>query len=203
MSSVVAAPEVRVETPPHPFMRPGMMGMFIFLASEVMFFGSLFAMYFYMYSSHLNWPPSGTRAVSVFPLPTINTVILLTSGATMHLSHVSIQRGDRRRYMIWLLVTIALGVAFEAGQAFEFITAEIRFATNQFASAFFAMTGFHGLHVLGGLIFLSLVLYRSARGQFNAEHHVGVYACAIYWHFVDIVWVFLFAILYIGIARVS
>ena len=179
------------------------MGMFIFLASEVMFFGSLFAMYFYMYGSHLNWPPSGTRAVSVFPLPTINTVILLTSGATMHLSHTAIQRGNRRRYLIWLVATIALGVAFEAGQAFEFSTAEIHFTTNQFASAFFAMTGFHGLHVFGGLVFLSLVLYRSLRGQFNAEHHVGVAASAIYWHFVDLVWVFLFGILYIGIARVS
>ncbi|MGH7903633.1 MAG: cytochrome c oxidase subunit 3 [Candidatus Dormibacteraceae bacterium] len=203
MSYTATARQAELETPPHPAMRPGMMGMFIFLASEVMFFGSLFAMYFYMYGSHLNWPPSGTRAVEVFPLPTINTVVLITSGVTMHISHTAIQRGNRRRYMIWLLVTIILGAAFECGQALEFTTANFNLTSNQFSSAFFTMTGFHGLHVFGGLVFLCLVLFRSVRGQFNQEHHVGVAACAIYWHFVDLVWVFLFTILYIGIAFVS
>ena len=184
--------------PEHAGIHVGMMGMFIFLSSEIMFFGSMFAMYYYLTGSHPTWPPQGTRGVPAMPLPTINTVILLSSGATMHIGHIAIQRG-RRRLLIWMLViTIILGALFEAGQAYEFLTAHISFNTNQFASAFFTMTGFHGGHVLGGLIFLGLILWRTLRGHFDAQHHVGVAACAIYWHFVDVVWLFLYGILYWG-----
>ena len=185
-------------TPQHTGLHTGMMGMFIFISSEVMFFGALFAMYFYMTGSHLEWPPRGTRGVPAFPLPTVNTVVLLSSGVTMHIAHTAIQRGNRRQLILWLVATILLGIGFEAGQAYEFATAHINFTTNEFASAFFTMTGFHGGHVFGGLVFLTLILGRTLSGQFDARHHVGVAACAIYWHFVDVVWIFLYGILYWG-----
>ena len=185
-------------TPRHPGLHTGMMGMFIFLSSEVMFFGTLFAVYFYMFGSHPQWPPIGTRGVPAFPLPTVNTVVLLSSGVTMHIGHMAIQRGNRQQLILWLIITILLGAAFEIGQAYEFLTAHITFTTNHFTSAFFTMTGFHGGHVLGGIVFLCLILGRTLSGHFDQDHHVGVAACAIYWHFVDLVWVFLYIVLYWG-----
>ncbi|HYM65782.1 MAG TPA: cytochrome c oxidase subunit 3, partial [Patescibacteria group bacterium] len=106
------------------------------------------------------------------------------------------------RFFVLQVMTILLGLAFEALQVYEFSSAfgrGMNLTVNNFASAFFAMTGFHGLHVLGGLILLSLILYRATRGQFSSKHHVGVAAVTLYWHFVDVVWLFLFGILYLGI----
>ncbi|MDR0360121.1 MAG: heme-copper oxidase subunit III [bacterium] len=188
--------------PQHPFLSIGMTGMYIFLASEVMFFGSLFAAYFYLFGSHpLGWPPSGTQPVHWFPIPFVNTIILLSSGVTCHFAAEGLSQDNRRRFYLLILSTLLLGVLFEVGQAFEFATAKIQFGNtqNQFGSVFFAMTGFHGLHVFGGLLFLGLVTGRALRGQFNSEHHVGVAAATLYWHFVDVVWIFLFGILYLAV----
>jgi len=204
-------------TPEYPAIKPGMMGMYIFLASEVMFFGSLFAVYFYLFGSHIVWPPPPPTTGSEFYvtpwpstftlnpfnyIPTINTVILLSSGVTCHFASDAIAQNRRSRFFVLQIATIILGLAFEGGQLYEFITAfgrGLNLTVNNFASAFFAMTGFHGLHVLGGLILLSLILYRAARGQFSSQHHVGVAAVTLYWHFVDVVWLFLFGILYVGV----
>jgi cytochrome c oxidase subunit III len=194
-------------SPEYPAVKPGMMGMYIFLASEVMFFGSLFATYFYLYGSHLVWPPPPPTTtnefyVNWFPIPLINTFVLLSSGVTCHFASDAIAHDNRRRFFILQIATIILGLGFEAGQLIEFIAAFGRGMTltsNTFASAFFTMTGFHGLHVLGGLVLLSLILWRASRGQFSSKHHVGVAAVTLYWHFVDVVWLFLFGILYLGI----
>jgi cytochrome c oxidase subunit III len=182
-------------------MHPGMMGMYIFLTSEVMFFGSMFAMYFYLFGSHpFGWPPAGTVPVEWFPVPLINTVVLISSGVTCHFALDAITKNERRRFIGLLVLTIVLGGLFELGQLFEFIRAEIKFGgLNEFGSAFFTMTGFHGAHVLGGLVILSLILGRALRGQFSAENHLGVAAATLYWHFVDVVWVFLFGILYLAV----
>ena len=193
--------------PQYPAIKPGMMGMYIFLASEVMFFGSLFAVYFYLYGSHLVWPPpppSSTNEfyVNWYPIPLINTIILLSSGVTCHFAADAIAQNHRRRFFQLQIATILLGFAFEAGQLYEFISAfqrGLNLTANTFASAFFTMTGFHGAHVLGGLILLILVLFRASRGQFSSRHHVGVAAVTLYWHFVDVVWIFLFGILYLGV----
>jgi heme/copper-type cytochrome/quinol oxidase subunit 3 len=259
----VAAPTARhpVEPQPtYPGLSVGVMGMYIFLCSEVMFFGAMFAMYFYMFGSHGEWPPPGTQAVHWWPLPTINTVVLLSSGITCHFGLEALRhngriglgklfgggimavglvlmivfswlaysgpehaagdallgvagaivavvailgflgiglRGRGVFYVLWI-TTILLGVIFECGQAYEFLTAHINLRTNEFASAFFIMTGFHGAHVAGGLILLMLVLGRALRGQFTATHHVGPAAITLYWHFVDIVWIFLYGILYLA-----
>jgi cytochrome c oxidase subunit III len=204
MAVAVMRPEAE---PQYPAIKPGMMGMYIFLASEVMFFGSLFAVYFYLYGSHLVWPPPPPSSanefyVSWFPIPLINTVLLLSSGVTCHFGLEAIRHDNRRRFFTLWTATILLGLAFEGGQLYEFINAFSRglnLTANSFASAFFIMTGFHGAHVLGGLILLALILYRAASGQFSSRHHVGVAAVTLYWHFVDVVWIFLFAILYLGV----
>jgi cytochrome c oxidase subunit 3 len=193
--------------PQYPAIKPGMMGMYIFLASEVMFFGSLFAMYFYLYGSHPQWPPLPPESrpefyVSWWPIPFVNTIILLSSGVTCHFALEAMSHDNRRRFFTLWISTIILGFAFEFGQLYEFIAAfgrGLNLTANSFASAFFIMTGFHGAHVLGGLILLILILYRASRGQFSSQHHVGVAAVTLYWHFVDVVWIFLFGILYLGI----
>ena len=195
-------------TPEYPAIKPGMMGMYIFLASEVMFFGSLFAMYFYLFGSHLVWPPPPPSSANLefyvnwWPIPFFNTIILLSSGVTCHYATEAIAHDNRRRFFQLQIATIILGVGFEIGQLIEFINAFGRgldLKVNSFASAFFTMTGFHGAHVLGGLILLTIILYRASRGQFSSRHHVGVQAVTLYWHFVDVVWIFLFGILYLGV----
>jgi len=204
----MAVAAMRPQAPEYPAIKPGMMGMYIFLASEVMFFGSLFAVYFYLFGSHIVWPPpppSTTNEfyVAVWPIPVVNTIVLFSSAFTCHFAADAIAHDNRRRFYILQIATIILGLGFEAGQLYEFISAFGRGLTltaNSFASAFFTMTGFHGLHVLGGLVLLTLILYRATKGQFSAQHHVGVAAVTLYWHFVDVVWFFLFAILYVGVA---
>ena len=194
-------------TPQYPAIKPGMMGMYIFLASEVMFFGSLFAMYFYLYGSHIVWPPPPPSTTNEFyvnwyPIPVINTIVLFSSAFTCHFGADALSHDNRRRFYVLWIATILLGLGFEFGQLFEFISAFGRgmsLTANSFASAFFIMTGFHGAHVLGGLILLTLILFRAARGQFSSRHHVGVAAVTLYWHFVDVVWFFLFTILYLGV----
>ena len=197
----------REPTPQYPAIKPGMMGMYIFLASEVMFFGSLFATYFYLVGSHGTWPPIPPSAtpeyyVSWWPIPFFNTIWLLSSGVTCHFALEGLAHDRRRQFFVLQITTIVLGFIFEGGQLYEFITAfgrGLNLTANTFASAFFTMTGFHGAHVLGGLILLILILYRAARGQFDSRNHVGPAAVTLYWHFVDVVWIFLFLILYLGV----
>ncbi len=204
----MAVATIRPEpTPGYPAIKPGMMGMYIFLASEVMFFGSLFATYFYLFGSHVVWPPPPPTStpefyVSWLGIPAINTVVLLSSGVTCHFGLEALSHDNRQRFYVLWIATIILGFGFEFGQLYEFISAfgrGLNLTANNFASAFFAMTGFHGLHVLGGLILLILILYRASRGQFDSRNHVGPAAVTLYWHFVDVVWVFLFLILYVGV----
>jgi cytochrome c oxidase subunit 3 len=203
--AVAVAP--REKEPQYPAIKPGMMGMYIFLASEVMFFGSLFAVYFYLYGSHPQWPPLPPEArpeyyVNWWPIPFWNTIILFSSGVTCHFAAEAIAQNNRRRFFMLQIATIVLGFLFEALQVYEFAQAFGRGLTlqaNTFASAFFTLTGFHGAHVLGGLVLLILILFRAYRGQFSSRHHVAVNAVTLYWHFVDVVWFFLFGILYLGI----
>jgi cytochrome c oxidase subunit 3 len=203
--AVAIAPRER--EPEYPAIKPGMMGMYIFLASEVMFFGSLFAVYFYLYGSHPQWPPLPPESrpeyyVNWWPIPFWNTIILFSSGVTCHFAAEAIASNNRRRFFMLQIATIILGFLFEALQVYEFAQAFGRGLTlqaNTFASAFFTLTGFHGAHVLGGLILLILILFRAYRGQFSSRHHVAVNAVTLYWHFVDVVWFFLFGILYLGV----
>ena len=196
----VATHPVEQYEPPEGALSRGLMGMYIFIASEIMFFGTLFATYYYLFGSNGSWPPQGFELVNYAPVPLVNTVLLVSSSGTFMLGERAILEGNRGRFVMWLFITILLGAGFEAGQAFEFWKAGVfrNYHATTFASAFFTMTGFHGAHVLGGLVLIAILVWRAVRfGQFSPLHHVGVRAVGIYWHFVDAVWLFLLTNLYI------
>ena len=171
-------------------------GMWLFIASEVMFFGGLLATYLH-YKYILGFPEaSGLNIVQVG----INTTILLTSSLTVVLGLSSIRAGKPGQLTIFLLLTIGLGLAFLGGQALEFshLYGEgITLTSSVFGSSFFTLTGFHGLHVVAGVIWASIVLVRGLRRAFTAERNMGVEVFGLYWHFVDIVWIMLFTLIYL------
>jgi cytochrome c oxidase subunit 3 len=195
-------------------------GMILFIVSEVMFFVAWFWIFFEMALFHgvrahsgiedvraawATWPPKGIETVSAFQLPLINTLTLLLSGTTVTWAHHALQTGDRKGAKIGLALTIALGVMFTLIQAYEYshILGEKLFygpeAINSglYGSSFFMATGFHGFHVIIGTIFLSICLIRLMNGAFTPKQHFGFEAAAWYWHFVDVVWLFLFSFLYV------
>jgi cytochrome c oxidase subunit III len=151
------------------------------------------------------WPPKGVETLSAWQLPLLNTVILLLSGTTVTWAHHAIQVGDRAGAKLGLLITVLLGVLFTGVQAYEYyhIIHENLFFNEEAANAglygsiFFMATGFHGFHVLIGTLFLAVCLLRLMAGQMSPEKHFGFEAAAWYWHFVDVVWLFLFAFVYV------
>lgn len=199
-------------------------GMILFIASEVMFFAAFFWIFFEMAvfneaRAHVpeiagwadtaaawkTWPPKGVEPLDAWQLPLLNTIILLLSGTTVTWAHHALQVGDRRATKIGLAITIALGMLFTAIQAYEYnhIIHENLFFNEEamnsglYGSIFFMATGFHGFHVLIGTIFLTVCLLRILAGQMSPEKHFGFEAAAWYWHFVDVVWLFLFAFVYV------
>ena len=191
-------------------------GMIMFIASEVMFFAAWFWAYFEaaLYTNDPiqagrvaftggTWPPKGIEAFDPWHLPLLNTLLLLTSGTTITWAHHALLHGDRKglRYGLWL--TIILGVLFTACQAYEYSHAHFGFAGSIYSSTFFMATGFHGAHVIIGTIFLSICLYRVYLGQMTSKQHLGFEFAAWYWHFVDVVWLFLFASIYVWGAGAS
>jgi cytochrome c oxidase subunit 3 len=195
-------------------------GMILFIASEVMFFVAWFWIFFEMALFHhhrtlssieevrsawATWPPHGVETVPPWQLPLVNTLTLLTSGTTVTWAHHALQTGDRKGAKIGLLLTIILGVLFTSIQAYEYnhiLTHQYFFSTEAanaglYGSAFFMATGFHGFHVLIGTIFLTICLIRLLMGGFSPKQHFGFEAAAWYWHFVDVVWLFLFAFIYV------
>jgi cytochrome c oxidase subunit 3 len=185
-------------------------GMIFFIASEVMFFVAWFWAYFdaslyandpLQYSrSDLtggNWPPKGIETFDPWHLPLFNTLILLTSGTTVTWAHHALLHGDRKGLKWGLWLTIALGFLFTCVQAYEYGHAAFSFSGNIYGATFFMATGFHGAHVIIGTIFLAVCLLRVYRGHFTPTHHLGFEFAAWYWHFVDVVWLFLFAAIYV------
>ena len=199
-------------------------GMILFIASEVMFFAAFFWMFFEMAvfneaRAHIpeignwaetaaawsTWPPKGVEVLDAWQLPLLNTIILLLSGTTVTWAHHALQVGDRKATKIGLAITIALGVLFTAVQAYEYqhiihenlFFNEAALNSGLYGSIFFMATGFHGFHVLVGTIFLTVCLLRLLAGQMSPEKHFGFEAAAWYWHFVDVVWLFLFAFVYV------
>src|SRR5258708_13233797 len=172
-------PPSHEQAPEYPAIKPGMMGMYIFLASEVMFFGSRFAMYFYLFGSHLVWPPPAPSAnpefyVNWWPIPFFNTIILLSSGVTCHYATEAIAHDNRRRFFQLQIATIILGVGFEIGQLIEFINAFGRgldLKVNSFATAFFTMTCFHGAHRLAARTLPTFTLHRPSPGPLPSRPH--------------------------------
>jgi cytochrome c oxidase subunit III len=176
-----------------------LLGMLLFVSSELMFFGALFGAYFTLRARTATWPPAGTPELDA-GLAAFFTLFLVASSATQHAAVTAARRGDRRATARLLAATIALGSLFLAGQGYEYASlAEdgFRVGSNVFATLFFTMTGFHGLHVFGGLCALLLVLANARRGDLPAADHGPIEAVSVYWHFVDVVWLFLFSLLYL------
>ena len=181
-------------------------GMTLFISSEVMFFVAFFWAYFNfaLYPEHVSgattavWPPAGVTTFDPFHLPFLNTMILLLSGCTVTWAHHCLLEGDRRGLVRGLSLTVLLGLCFTLCQAIEYSSAPFHFRGGIYPSAFFLATGFHGFHVIVGTCFLIVCLFRARAGQFTPERHFGFEAAAWYWHFVDVVWLFLFICIYVS-----
>jgi cytochrome c oxidase subunit 3 len=180
--------------------------MILFIASEVMFFVGWFWAFFdfSLFPATTTkvvdgqWPPKALEAVlDAFDLPLLNTLILLCSGTTVTWAHHALIHGDREGLKKGLWATIALGILFTAIQAYEYSAAPFAFGQNTYGSAFYMATGFHGFHVIIGTIFLIICLRRAYAGHFTPRQHFGFEAAAWYWHFVDVVWLFLFVAIYV------
>jgi len=176
-------------------------GMVLFLATDLGTFGALVSYYFWV--RVLEWPPVDLPQL-LTSLVLVNTTLLVLSSLTMHVAHLRLRDGDRRRYLRWLGATQLLGTLFLGGQLleyYEFIIEEGFTLTSGFYfSAFYGLTGLHGLHVVLGLVLIGIVLLRSVAGQYSGDRDVSVTTVAMYWHFVDAVWILLVAALYAGAA---
>lgn len=185
-------------------------GMILFIASEVMFFVAWFWAFFdaslfpgeaIQYSrvefTGGHWPPKGVEVFNPWHLPLLNTLILLTSGTTITWAHHALLHGDREGLKKGLALTIGLGLVFTVVQGYEYAHAAFGFSGSIYGATFFMATGFHGAHVIIGTIFLIVCLARALNGHFKPQHHLGFEFAAWYWHFVDVVWLFLFASIYV------
>ncbi len=194
-------------------------GMALFIASEVMFFSAFFWAYFdaSLFANEAiqtarikatggQWPPKGMTVFDPWHIPFLNTLILLSSGVTVTWAHHEVRKGNNKRATQALALTVLLGLCFTALQAYEYASAPFPFSTviedgvlksgSIYSSTFYMATGFHGAHVIIGTLFLTVCLVRSAKGHFKPDHHFGLEAAAWYWHFVDVVWLFLFISIY-------
>ncbi len=181
----------------HPSTRtpdPTNVGMVVWLASELMFFSGLFAAWFTLRAGTTTWPPEGVELETARTAAA--TVVLLASSATMHLAAAAARRDDRAGSVRWLVATVAMGAVFIANQALEYAEASFQIGSHAYGSIFYLMTGFHGLHVIGGLVFL-LAIAGVVGGRSRAPAGRTVEMAAYYWHFVDVVWVAMFTVVYL------
>jgi cytochrome c oxidase subunit 3 len=185
------------------------LGMILFIVSEVMFFFAFFLSFFKASLFPVDmledvwpvaagvWPPEGIETFSPWGLPLLNTAILLLSSVTVHIAHHAVLEDDRETLIDSLLITVILGMIFTALQAYEYHHAAFGFTDGIYASNFYLATGFHGAHVIIGTIFLAVCYLRAKKGQLTSNGHLGLEFASWYWHFVDVVWVFLFIWVYI------
>ncbi len=177
------------------------MGMLLFIVSEIMFF---FAFFWAFFHSSFNpslaiggvWPPAFIVTLDPWKIPLLNTCLLLSSGASVTWAHHSIVGGSKFQASIALIITVVLAIIFTALQGFEYVTAPFTISDGVYGSCFYMATGFHGFHVIVGTLFLIVCLFRLYLNHFTREHHFGFEAAAWYWHFVDVVWLFLFITIY-------
>nr|YP_009564028.1 cytochrome c oxidase subunit III [Ombrastacoides huonensis]QAX91378.1 cytochrome c oxidase subunit 3 [Ombrastacoides huonensis] len=176
-------------------------GMILFIVSEILFFFSFFWAFFHSSLAPTieigsYWPPMGTQPFNPFQIPLLNTTILLSSGATVTWAHHAILNSDYSEATQSLGLTILLGIYFTSLQAYEYLEASFSIADSIYGATFFVATGFHGLHVIIGTSFLLICFYRLFKCHFSNNHHFGFEAAAWYWHFVDVVWLFLYVFVY-------
>ncbi len=181
------------------------LGMILFLTSEVMFFAGLFAAYFNVRANATPRPPINPETeapfhLSILPLVGPATVLLVLSSFTCQLGVWAIRRNDRTGLIRNIAVTVVLGIVFLMMQGIDYgllYSEGVTLDAGTFGTTYYTLTGFHGAHVFAGVVMLSVVLYRGLAGQFSSRHHDAVEATSLYWHFVDVVWIALFATLYI------
>ena len=182
-------------------MDSALMGVMLFIASEVMFFAALFGAYFNVKATTQPFPPEGTEFITPWGPALLITIVLVLSSFTMQWATMRIRKGDRTGMNRGIALTLALGIVFFAIFAYEYyvLVTHDDFGINSgvYGTLFYTMTGFHAAHVLGGVIGLAVVLARGMQGQFSAKHHSAVEAIHYYWHFVDIVWIVLFVVIYV------
>nr|QIV24723.1 cytochrome c oxidase subunit III [Howea angulata] len=176
-------------------------GMILFITSEVFFFISFFWGFFHNSLSPsielgMTWPPKGIQTFNPMEIPLLNTLILLTSGLTVTWAHHALMENNYKQALQGLSLTVLLGIYFTSLQAFEYIESPFTIADSVYGSSFFIATGFHGLHVIIGTTFLAVCLGRHMLNHFSSTHHFGFEAAAWYWHFVDVVWLFLYISIY-------
>ena len=173
-----------------------LLGVKLGILSEVMLFGALFTAYFVIRSESGGWPPAGQERPELL-LPGLNTLLLVASSFTMQWAVRAIGRSDVARLRLGLRLTLLLGGIFIVVQGGLVANNGFGLSAGVFGSTFYTVTGFHGAHVLAGLAFIAIVAIRARRGLISQEHHTAVEAASYYWHFVDVVWVFLFSTLYV------
>jgi len=184
-----------------PVQRGMRLGMILFIVSEVMFFFAFFWAFFHSSLSPVfniggTWPPAAITPIPTLGIPLTNTFLLLSSGATVTWAHHAILVRAKKQSLISLIITVILAILFTALQVLEYFDAPFTISDSVFGSCFFMTTGFHGFHVLIGTIFLTVSLFRIVLNHFTNTHHFGFESAAWYWHFVDVVWLFLFATVY-------
>ncbi len=200
-NDVVTEGESGVDHTP-PVQRGLRVGMVLFIVSEVMFFVAFFWAFFHFSVPALNlvapetWPPAGIEPLDPWSIPFLNTLILLSSGATVTYAHKAVCVGNRPMILVGIALTVILGITFLGFQVYEYGHATFGFTDGIYPSTFYMATGFHGFHVFVGTCFLIVCFFRAQAGQFKPDHHVGFEAAAWYWHFVDVVWLFLFIWVY-------
>ena len=177
------------------------LGMILFITSEIMFFGGLFAAYFNLRANAAQWPPEEFHdTLKILPFVGPATILLILSSVTCQYAVWAIRRDDRTVFLRSMTVTVVLGITFLLMQAADYAllgSEGLTLASGQFGTTYYTLTGFHGAHVFGGVIMLGVVLYRGIAGQFSPKHHDAVEAASLYWHFVDVVWILLFSLLYL------
>lgn len=176
-------------------------GMILFIVSEVMlFFGLFWAFGHSALAPTIDlagvWPPRGIEVLDPFGIPFLNTLLLLTSGASVTWAHYAILVGHIQQTVISLGLTILLAAIFTGFQAYEYVTAGFTISDSVYGSTFYMLTGLHGAHVFVGTVFLTVCLLRSIRGELRPDHHLGFELAAMYWHFVDVVWLLVFIVVY-------
>nr|YP_010890049.1 cytochrome c oxidase subunit III [Bargmannia lata]WJJ70061.1 cytochrome c oxidase subunit 3 [Bargmannia lata] len=176
-------------------------GFILFIISEILLFFSFFWAFFHSSLSPsieigLLWPPLNIEALNPFSIPLLNTAILLSSGATVTWTHHCLLKGEKKNVLKALSLTISLGILFTLFQVFEYYEASFSISDSVYGAVFFIATGFHGFHVLIGTLFLGICLIRINFSHFTISHHFGFEAASWYWHFVDVVWLFLFICIY-------
>jgi len=181
------------------------LGMLLFITSEVMFFGGLFAAYFSIRANASQWPPTNVEtgqpfALAILPFVGPATILLILSSFTCQYAVIQIRHDDRTRFLRGMTITVVLGIIFLLAQVTDYSllgSEGLTLSSGTYGTTYFTLTGFHGAHVFGGVIMLSVILYRGMLGQFSSRHYDAVEAASLYWHFVDVVWILLFSLLYL------